>query len=205
MNAGVVIVNAKLKREHSDIPWGFRMIGGSDQRDHPQFLLQKVTPGSLAAKAGLQPGDVVFIVNDQPLAGLTHSDACDVINSGEDDLKMRVKRIPKPKGGLGGQPGGNINNNSENEESKQDSEPNADKSSPSTIDQVAKGISQQAKLLIKGGQPSFVVEVTPDLTLSHTQVNTPLNMYSEESLEDTINNQLNSFISKNPKYEYLQA
>ena len=53
----------------------------------------------------------------------------------------------------------------------------------------------QAKLLIKGGQPSFVVEVTPDLTLSHTQVNTPLNMYSEESLEDTINNQLNSFIS----------
>lgn len=190
MASGLVIVNAKLKREHSDIPWGFRMVGGSDQKDHPQFLLEKITPGSLAAKAGLQPGDVVFIVNEQPLAGLTHSDACEVINSGEDDLKMRVKRIPKPKGGLGG--------SCCNKDSGQ-------KTVPSAVDQVAKGISQQAKLLVKGGQPSFVVEVTPDLTLSHTQVNTPLNMYSEESLEDTINNQLNSFISKNPKYEYLQA
>ena len=51
-----------------------------------------MTPGSLAAKAGLQPGDVVFIVNEQPLSGLTHSAACEVINSAEDDLKMRVKR-----------------------------------------------------------------------------------------------------------------
>jgi len=185
MNPGVVIVNAKLKREESDIPWGFRMIGGSDQQQQ-QFSLQKITPGSLAAKAGLEPGDVVFIVNDQPLAGLTHCDACEVVNSCGDDLKMRIKRIPKPKGGLGG----SCSNQ---------------RTSPSAVDQVAKGISQQAKLLIKGGQPSFVVEVTPDLTLSHTQVNTPLNMYSEESLEDTINDQLNSFISKNPKFEHLQA
>jgi len=187
-----VIVNAKLKRDQSDIPWGFRMIGGADQKDHPQFLLQKVTPGSLAAKAGLQPGDVVFIVNEQPLSGLTHSAACEVINSAEDDLKMRVKRIPKPKGGLGGRCGNG-------------DEDNQHKSNPTAVDQVAKGISQQAKLLVQGGQPSFVVEVTPDLTLSHTQVNTPLNMYSEDCLEDTINNQLNNFISKNPKYEYLQA
>lgn len=190
MAPGVVIVNAKLKRDESDIPWGFRMIGGVDQQNQ-QFLLQKITPGSLAAKAGLQPGDVIFIVNEQPLAGLTHADACDVINSCGDDLKMRIKRIPKPKGGLG--LGGGC--------CKKDS----GRSSPSAVDQVAKGISQQAKLLIKGGQPSFVVEVTPDLTLSHTQVNTPLNMYSEESLEDTINDQLNGFISKNPKFEYLQA
>jgi len=108
-------------------------------------------------------------------------------------LKLRIKRIPKPKGGLGGSCSSN-----EPKDSGQDT-------TPSVVDQVAKGVSQQAKLLVKGGQPSFVVEVTPDLTLSHTQVNTPLNMYSEESLEDTINNQLNSFISKNPKYEYLQA
>jgi len=191
MAAGVVILNAKLKREHSDIPWGFRLIGGADQKDHDQFLLEKISPGSLAAKAGLQPGDIMFIVNDQPLAGLTHSAACQVINSGENDLKLRIKRIPKPKGGLGG-----TSCRDENKEQK---------TVPSTLDQVAKGISQQAKLLIKDGQPKFVVEVTPDLTLSHTQVNTPLNMYSEESLEDTINNQLNSFVSKNPKYEYLQA
>lgn len=182
MAPNVVIVNAKLKRDQSDIPWGFRMIGGSDQEAHQQFSLEKITPGSLASKAGLEPGDVIFIVNEQPLAGLTHSDACEVINSCGDELKMRIKRIPKPRGGLGG-----------------------GCRSPSAVDQVSKGISQQAKLLVKGGQPSFVVEVTPDLTLSHTQVNTPLNMYSEEALENTINEQLNSFISKNPKFEHLQA
>jgi len=160
------------------------MIGGSDQEEHQQFSLEKIAPGSLAAKAGLEPGDVIFIVNEQPLAGLTHADACEVINLCGDDLKLRIKRIPKTKGGLGG---------------------GCQRPTPSAVDQVAKGISQQAKLLVQGGHPTFVVEVTPDLTLSHTQVNTPLNMYSEESLENTINDQLNSFISKNPKFEHLQA
>lgn len=190
-------MNAKLKRTNSDIPWGFRMIGGSDQKDHPQFVLEKITPGSLAAKAGLQPGDIVFIVNEKPLAGLTHSGACDVINSGEDDLKMRIKRIPKPKGGLGSN-GGDADKNTNDQKIQQQKHPSA-------VDQIATGISQQAKLLVKGGQPSFIVEVAPDLMLSHTQVNTPLNMYSEERVEESINTQLNSFISKNPKYEYLKA
>lgn len=183
MAPNVVIVNAKLKREQSDIPWGFRMIGGADQ-PRPQFSLETITPDSLASRAGLQPGDVIFIVNEEPLAGLTHEDACEVINSCGDDLKMRIKRIPKAKGGLG---------------------QSSQQSPPSAVDQVAKGISQQAKLLVQGGQPQFVVEVTPSLTLSHTQVNTPLNIYSEDALEDTINDQLSGFISKNPKFEYLQA
>ncbi|XP_015591706.1 glutamic acid-rich protein isoform X3 [Cephus cinctus] len=71
-------------------PWGFRLAGGSD---FPQPLtVIRITEGSLAECMGLQVGDVVVRLNDQPVSSLTHGKAHEQILLAGNNFVLGVLR-----------------------------------------------------------------------------------------------------------------
>ncbi|GFO38244.1 PDZ and LIM domain protein 5, partial [Plakobranchus ocellatus] len=77
----VLTLEAKLERTESSTPWGFRMQGGKDFSS--PLTIQKVNPGSLAAKCGLQVGDIILKIGSASTDHLRHKEAqTSIINSG---------------------------------------------------------------------------------------------------------------------------
>ncbi|CAG9771774.1 unnamed protein product [Ceutorhynchus assimilis] len=79
--------------------WGFRLVGGSDFNE--PLVVVKVNENSIAENSGLMVGDVVVRVNDDATAGLTHTEAHDLINEAGCDFIMAIRRglfsdIPVP-------------------------------------------------------------------------------------------------------------
>lgn len=85
-----VLFRAKLQRQDANTPWGFRLQGGADF-DKPLTLL-KVVEGSIACKAGLQPGDIVFKLAGGPAGSMTHKDAQEAIRQSANSLEIIVGR-----------------------------------------------------------------------------------------------------------------
>jgi len=66
-----------LRRQDLSQPWGFRLIGGSNQGQ--PFAVQKVTPESIAYKSGLREGDELVRIGNIALRGLTHEEVQEII------------------------------------------------------------------------------------------------------------------------------
>ncbi|TMW47395.1 hypothetical protein DOY81_007525 [Sarcophaga bullata] len=60
-----------------NVPWGFRLVGGSDF-EFPLTVV-KVTEGSIAEQAGLMVGDIIVRINDTAATPLTHDETNKVI------------------------------------------------------------------------------------------------------------------------------
>ncbi|GAU97325.1 hypothetical protein RvY_08644 [Ramazzottius varieornatus] len=90
---GVFKLTVRMQRDSPNIPWGFRMQGGSDFTNVP-LSIAKVTPGSLAEEVGLQPGDVITAVGDPPNPAIhwTHAEAEQVIRQCFDYLVVTIQR-----------------------------------------------------------------------------------------------------------------
>ncbi|XP_055381011.1 golgin subfamily A member 6-like protein 1 isoform X2 [Condylostylus longicornis] len=84
-----MVVELKMCRFEAS-PWGFRLVGGSDY-DYPLTVV-KVTPDSIAEKAGLQVGDIIVRINDISASPLTHNEAHDVILHCGNTFFFGVKR-----------------------------------------------------------------------------------------------------------------
>uniref|UniRef100_A0A0B7ADC4 PDZ and LIM domain protein Zasp n=1 Tax=Arion vulgaris TaxID=1028688 RepID=A0A0B7ADC4_9EUPU len=69
----VLTLEAKLERTDSSTPWGFRMQGGKDFSS--PLTIQNVNPGSLAAKCGLQTGDIILKIGTSDTKLLKHKEA----------------------------------------------------------------------------------------------------------------------------------
>jgi len=88
----LLILDAVLSRPTVSVPWGFRMIGGSDHGC--TFTVERVVPGGVAAMAGVQVDDVILSCNGIPLEdNMTHEQACQVILSATLELHMQLQRI----------------------------------------------------------------------------------------------------------------
>lgn len=88
-----------LERENNEIPYGFKIQGGTDF-SVPLSILQ-VTPNSIADKAGLKSGDAIVKINDHDTCWMEHSKAkMELIRSGN-DIRLTVERgavdITKPQ------------------------------------------------------------------------------------------------------------
>lgn len=80
----------RLAREETSIPWGFRIEGGCDVGN--PLNIQKITPGSIAERAGLQAGDLVVRINSSDVKWMRHEDAkMEIIRSGN-DIEMLIER-----------------------------------------------------------------------------------------------------------------
>eukprot|EP00058_Branchiostoma_floridae_P007109 XP_002592597.1 hypothetical protein BRAFLDRAFT_68920 [Branchiostoma floridae] len=85
-------------------PWGFRLTGGSDF--NLPLTIYKVTPGSLAAQANVNPGDVVLRIGSCIADTLTYSEANTIIKANYGALELilvrgdgTVRPLPPPPTG----------------------------------------------------------------------------------------------------------
>ncbi|XP_035824146.1 trithorax group protein osa [Aplysia californica] len=80
-----------LQRSSTDIPWGFRLVGGREFG--VPLSVQRVTPGSVAA-AGLGPGDLVLKVGNVMATNLEHNDAMELVKQAGNILQLTIKKDP---------------------------------------------------------------------------------------------------------------
>ncbi|XP_059143944.1 PDZ and LIM domain protein Zasp-like isoform X2 [Physella acuta] len=90
----VLTLEAKLERTDSSTPWGFRMQGGKDFSS--PLTIQKVNPGSLAAKCGLQVGDIILKIGARSTEDLRHKDAQSSILDSGNHLDLLIQRGGAP-------------------------------------------------------------------------------------------------------------
>ncbi|XP_056018516.1 PDZ and LIM domain protein Zasp-like isoform X4 [Ostrea edulis] len=94
--ASVLTLEAKLERVDPTTPWGFRMQGGKEF-GIPLTIL-KVNQGSLAAKCGLQQGDVILKIGNQETTNQKHKEAQDLIIGSGNKLDLLLQRgAPAPQ------------------------------------------------------------------------------------------------------------
>ncbi|KAH8257069.1 hypothetical protein KR038_002298 [Drosophila bunnanda] len=104
-----MVLDIKMCR-FDNVPWGFRLVGGSDY-DYP-LMVVKVTEGSIAEEAGLRVEDIIVRINDTAATPLTHDEAHRLImNSGsvfyfgvyrenEEDAYECLQKFPLSEGSL---------------------------------------------------------------------------------------------------------
>ncbi|XP_071131210.1 PDZ and LIM domain protein 7-like isoform X20 [Mytilus edulis] len=92
----VLTLEAKLERVDPSTPWGFRMQGGKDF--HSPLSIQRVNAGSLAAKCGLQQGDIILKIGSVETEVLRHKEAQDSILHSGNKLDLLLQRIRDKRG-----------------------------------------------------------------------------------------------------------
>lgn len=84
-------MNAEIRLARNDsTPWGFRLTGGKDF-DSPFFVV-KVMGKSIAEKAGLRVGDLVWAINYKSTEPYTHKDSQRVIYESGNKLILNIRR-----------------------------------------------------------------------------------------------------------------
>lgn len=71
-------------------PWGFRCSGGIEHNQ--QIIVTRISPGTIACKAGVRVGDVVSQLNESVVKGMSQKEfeaAC----SGRNTLRMVLSRV----------------------------------------------------------------------------------------------------------------
>ncbi|KAL8579422.1 hypothetical protein ACOMHN_026787 [Nucella lapillus] len=86
----LLTLEAKLERSDSSTPWGFRMQGGKDFSS--PLTIQRVNPGSLAAKCGLQTGDIILRIGTADTSPLRHKEAQNSIVAAGNRLDLLLQR-----------------------------------------------------------------------------------------------------------------
>ncbi|XP_075233586.1 Z band alternatively spliced PDZ-motif protein 52 isoform X9 [Lycorma delicatula] len=177
------LINVRLNRGDAS-PWGFRLQGGKDFGT--PLLIQKVNGNSLAEKAGLQVGDAVIRVNGTDVFNLRHKDAQDIIVRGGNNIEVTVQRggnatwkpavtpvgsTPKPTAHLPSKPS-----------------PVTKTSLSSTRPQAPSNIGSAHNLAPRPFS-SPQVNGEPVKSIVNKQYNTPVNIYSEETIAETLSAQ----------------
>ncbi|XP_066901820.1 PDZ and LIM domain protein Zasp isoform X2 [Halyomorpha halys] len=83
------VISVRLSRTDNS-PWGIRLQGGKDFGQ--PLLIQKVNGGSLAERAGLLVGDAVIRVNNVDVSDMRHKEAQDTIVRAGNNFEVTVQR-----------------------------------------------------------------------------------------------------------------
>lgn len=86
----LLTLEAKLERVDPSTQWGFRMQGGQDFC--APLTIQRVLPGSLAAKCGLQQGDIILKIGNSEANIMKHKDAQGAIMGSGNKLDLLLQR-----------------------------------------------------------------------------------------------------------------
>ncbi|XP_073982413.1 Z band alternatively spliced PDZ-motif protein 52 isoform X4 [Rhodnius prolixus] len=192
------IVSVRLSRTDTS-PWGFRLQGGKDFGQ--PLLIQKVNGGSLAEKAGLQVGDALVRVNNVDVQDLRHKDAQDTIVRAGNSFEVQVQRggasTWKPQVSPVGQvpsPGGRsphtVTKTSLAAKPSAVQIPTGHNVSPKPF-----GPSSTPQAYRKGFSRKLPRHFTPMnggdsvKAIVNKQYNTPVGMYSEETIAETLSAQ----------------
>ncbi|XP_051936217.1 LIM domain-binding protein 3-like isoform X5 [Hippocampus zosterae] len=150
-------------------PWGFRLQGGKDF--NMPLTISRITPGSKAAQANLVQGDVIMAIDGVSTEGMTHLDAQNKIKMANYNLALTMTKSKRPVA----MPTPRID------------------SGISLIphQQVFSPPAPNAGVLVKESAAAShkAIEVTGPggkATIIHAQYNTPISMYSQDSIMDAI-------------------
>jgi hypothetical protein len=169
------IITARLARIDSQ-PWGFRLQGGKDFGT--PLVIQKVHTGSIADKAGLQAGDAVVRINQTDLFNLRHKDAQDAIVQAGPSFELVVQR-----GGATWKP-------TVTPMSSAAASPIPGNFTPVTKTSLA--ANKQPVSAIGTGHNTAArpfVPPSPVRSIVNKQYNSPVAMYSEETIAETLTSQ----------------
>ncbi|XP_048485233.1 PDZ and LIM domain protein Zasp isoform X4 [Plutella xylostella] len=167
------------KADHQ--PLGFRLQGGKDFGT--PLVVQKVNGGSSAERAGLQAGDALIRVNSTDVYTLRHQEAQDAIRAAGASLELTVQRgggtwrpavtptgsLPRPGSRLSATPTPVTNTSL--------------KANPQPSRPIGSGHNNVAKPFgyMNGNDNSK--------SIVNKQYNTPVNMYSEQTIAETLSAQ----------------
>ncbi|KAL6963444.1 LIM domain-binding protein 3 [Sarracenia purpurea var. burkii] len=183
------LLTLRLTRNDSSTSWGFRLQGGKDFGT--PLLIQKVNVGSLAERAGLQVGDAVIRVNGKEVADVRHKDAQDVIVRAGNVVEFQIQRGGTATWKPSVTPVGSVPS------------PNPFIStSPSPITKTSLAASPHQSPRIPQGFNSSSKPFSPQQTnggyvnengsikaIVNKQYNTPVGIYSDESIAETLSAQ----------------
>uniref|UniRef100_H2ZI95 PDZ domain-containing protein n=2 Tax=Ciona savignyi TaxID=51511 RepID=H2ZI95_CIOSA len=172
-------------------PWGFRISGGKEYNQ--PLVFTRITPGSLAARSGLTSGDVLIAVNGQHVADMTQ-DIC------ETKIKQAVGSIQfviqKNAAVMSQNASGEVVLESDRSvyvprptiTSKNRSMPMTPQSASGSVPEfdpsvLKRSATSKQAVVMKGPGSSKVV---------HAQYNTPMGMYSNDNIMDTVQAQAQS-------------
>ncbi|XP_069045398.1 LIM domain-binding protein 3-like isoform X3 [Lepisosteus oculatus] len=159
-------------------PWGFRLQGGKDF--NMPLTISRITPGSKAAQANLNQGDIIIAIDGASTDGMTHLDAQNKIKCASFNLNLTMQRSKRPA-------------------PVPTATPRMDSPMPVIPHQkvIANTVANTEYI------PSFNPSVLKDSALSthkpievkgpggkatiiHAQYNTPISMYSQDAIMDAI-------------------
>lgn len=83
-------LSARLERSDGGVSWGFRLVGGKDFG--APLTIQRVNPGSVAAKCGLEVGDEIRMIGTTLTEGLRHSEAQQLIRDAGNLVELKLER-----------------------------------------------------------------------------------------------------------------
>ncbi|XP_065207620.1 PDZ and LIM domain protein Zasp isoform X5 [Planococcus citri] len=188
------LLTIRLTRNDSSTSWGFRLQGGKDFGT--PLLIQKVNIGSLAEKAGLQVGDAVIRVNGKEVADVRHKDAQDVIVRAGNLVEFTIQRggnvtwkpavtpvgsVPSPNPYISTSP-------SPVTKTSLASSPHQSPRIPQGFNSSSKPYSPQ-QVNGGGGGGGYVNENGSIKAIVNKQYNTPVGIYSDESIAETLSAQ----------------
>lgn len=165
-------LSARLDRTDNQTSWGFRMHGGKEFQS--QLSIQRVTPGSLAQKCGLEVGDAIIRIGTVPTDTLKHKDAQDMIIGSGNSLELTLLRSG---GGGGSQAPAYAPSQPAPAPAYTPSQPAYQPQAPPSQQQTYNRNPQP--FAPGGGGSSMPVAM-------NKQYNTPINMYSVGNVMDTL-------------------
>uniref|UniRef100_A0A6M2DWP8 Putative adaptor protein enigma n=1 Tax=Xenopsylla cheopis TaxID=163159 RepID=A0A6M2DWP8_XENCH len=171
------LISVRLSRGDA-CPWGFRLQGGKDFGT--PLVIQKVNGGSPAERAGLQAGDAVIKVNNTDVYNLRHKDAQDAIVRAGQSFEVTVQR-----GGSTWQP--------QVIPTGMTPKPSPLGSYVTPVTKTSLAAKPQDPLHIGSGHnnkakpfASVHLNGAGPKNLVNKQYNTPLNIYSEQTIKETL-------------------
>uniref|UniRef100_A0A1A8G3B3 LIM-domain binding factor 3a n=1 Tax=Nothobranchius korthausae TaxID=1143690 RepID=A0A1A8G3B3_9TELE len=149
-------------------PWGFRLQGGKDF--NMPLTISRITPGSKAAHGNLIQGDVIVAIDGLSTEGMTHLEAQNRIKMANHSLALSMSKSKRPM-------------------------PRMDAAIPviphqQVFSPAAPNAGFNPSMLMDSAltthKPIEVKGPGGKATIIHAQYNTPISMYSQDSIMDTI-------------------
>ncbi|ODM91922.1 PDZ and LIM domain protein Zasp [Orchesella cincta] len=162
----------RLQRQSPAQNWGFRIHGGQDFNQPIQIV--KVAAGSLAAQNGLAPGDQLIQLNGRDALRMRHKEAQDIILGASNTVEMQVLRQGstwKPQVQVLSEANRTPNQVTKTSLARQ----------PAPVQAPNPLINSQAK--------PFSIVSQEGQVLVNNQYNTPISIYSEQSIAETLSAQ----------------
>lgn len=153
-------------------PWGFRLQGGKDF--NMPLTISRISPGSKAAQGNLMQGDVIVAIDGVSTEGMTHLEAQNKIKMANYNLALTMSKSKRPIPMAAPRMDATIPVVPHQQVFPPAAPPAG--FNPSVLMDSALSTSKPIEVKGPGGKATII----------HAQYNTPISMYSQDSIMDAI-------------------